>query len=864
MMNTQRQLDSIFFNDLDEFEDVLWKDSFLEPFSLKEELILTATISAECFYNDNNFGIYIAEVETAKKDKENLHVDNRCSRIKVKGVFQNPLTIGHTYYMKGSVDTYNDEKQLFVKQSFSNRPVTERGILAYLKTLRGLDKRANDIFRVFGMDSIDVLINNPQEVVNKVFGVGKLTVERCREQLESFEEHQIATITLLEWGLSEEEAIALVKNYGNDILFKIESNPYSLMKTTPKISFKNCDKIAFEFGFDMKKPERIEEGLIYSFETLFQMGHTCFPYMENEEIIKDGRGFLFHARNELSIKLNYKTMVKLFENKKTEYIVGERKYPIDLNKLGQSINTYDRSKYYKDKEDALYEIVEISVENIMNNIETLIDNNKLIVFKNNITTKTFFQYEKDIKNKVLSIERNKEKYPTNTISIITTILEQYLEEHSIVLETEQLDAVKEIVFNKGGFFVLNGSAGCGKTFLLKIVLDVLELLHRRLKTHCDMSVFAPTGKASKVVEEATGRDSMTVHRGLAYQQGEFNYNRFNELPSDYIILDESSMLDVELGSGLLLAINEESKVVFVGDIKQLPSVGPGAVLKDIINSNKVSVTTLLVPKRQTEESGIYDNANRVTRGEMIESSDNTKDFYLLNRNSDESILNGLTESISRMISKGKDFEEIQILTPQRGTLLGVDYLNYHLQKIFNPLKEGQIEVYKKSIEINGEKIKMTFRVGDKVIHIKNNYESILYSMLKKQLYPNSVGITNGEMGVIYSIEEVSEFKNNKVKTETRIIVKYGDEYVIYDGDFSQIELAYALTIHKSQGSGWDNILIPLSNSHNFMWDKNLLYTAITRGRKLVALLGSKYMGYQAIKSDKSQKRYTNLFSLLKE
>ena len=868
-MKKSEWLDSVFFGDLDEFSGSEWGDTFLQDFNLKEELSITATVSSECFYNDNKFGIYIAEVETAKRDKEKLKVHSHKRFITVKGVFETPLKTGLTYFMKGKVDVYNNEKQLFVQQSFSNRPTTGRGILAYLKTLKGLDKRAEDIFRVFGEDSINVLINNPKEVVKKVRGVGNITVERCKEQLLVFEESQIATVTLLDWGLREEDAIALVKNYGDEIIFKIESNPYCLMKTKPSINFKSCDKIAFELGFDMTRQERIEEGLIYSFETLFQMGHTCFPYLKNNEIIKDDGGFLSHAKKELAISLNYRTMVNLFENRKSEYIVGEKTYPIDLKELENSINKYNAARYYKDKDNSLYCIVDIDIEQILSNIETLINERRLVLYDDKITTMKHFSYENNIANKILSVDEYKEKYSQETIELLNIILDKYLIDNDIILEEEQDLAIREIIHYSGGFFVLNGAAGCGKTFILRIVLDVLDRFNEIIKTRFDIGVYAPTGKASKVVEEATGRESMTVHRGLSYQQGEFNYNEYNTLPVDYVILDESSMLDVELGNHLLLAIDKKSKVVFVGDIQQLPSVGPGSVLKDLILSKKVTITTLKVPKRQTEASGIYDNANRVIAGEMIETSEKTKDFYLLNRTSDESILVGLTETIDRLIKKGEILEETQVLTPQRGTLLGVDYLNYHLQKVFNPLKEGQIEVFKTTIEINGEKIKIHFRVGDKVIHIKNNYEKVLYKSFNGTLSMSSIGITNGETGVISDIEEVTRFEGNSLIKETRITVLYGKEYAIYtsgqkSSEFSEIELAYALTIHKSQGSGWNNILIPISNTHQFMWDKNLLYTAITRGRHLVALFGSKSMAYSAVKSDKSQNRYTNLLSLLNQ
>lgn len=855
--SAQSTLDDLFLDDLDEDTNIMFMDNFLDDFPLKEELVLTVKIDVECHYV-NNFGIYIGEVELAKKDKESLFVHQSKKRITLKGSFVKPLKIGYTYYVRGVVDDYKGETQLYVKQSFGNRPVSEKGMLSYLKTLNGINKKAEDIFKVFGMESIDALLTKPKEVVNKVNGVGIKTVEKCKHQLLEFEENQITIISLIELGLNEEEANGLVKLYGATVLDKIHISPYELMHCPIKISFKKCDKMAFELGFDMTKPERLRIGLLEVFSEISGLGHTCYPYQyDKDNIILDNNGFVYLANKFLSINLNHKTMIKLFEKKSTSYTVGERNYPIDLNKLGNCLKKYDALKYQK--EDALYPIVDVDYNTIIENINELLIEKQLIINKNNlITTKKYFKYESNIKDAIL-----KKAQGTLLPYEISDLLGEYLSRNNIELETAQIQAVKDITAYDGGFFILNGSAGCGKTFTLKIILDILEKVYSKPKKPYNVRIFAPTGKAAKVASLSTNRECITIHRGLEYQQGQFQYNKSNPLKCDCIVIDESSMLDVELSYCLLQAIQESTKIIFVGDVKQLPSVGPGSVLKDIIDSGQVVINTLTVPKRQKENSGIYDNATKIIEKNMIETS-KTNDFYVLNRTTDESILSGIVETIERLIKKDMNIEEIQVLTPQKTTKLGVEYLNYHLQNIFNPLKQSDLEVFKKTIEIEGQKYKMNFRIGDKVIHIRNNYEAIWYVMENERLTPTSrLGINNGETGVIQFIQERDAIVDGRFKTITEVIVKYDDEYIVYRDNFTELELAYALTIHKSQGSGWDNVIIPVTPKHSYMWDNNLLYTAVTRARQMVALLGSRATIYQAIQSDKSKRRNTNLPAFLK-
>ena len=371
--------------------------------------------------------------------------------------------------------------------------------------------------------------------------------------------------------------------------------------------------------------------------------------------------------------------------------------------------------------------------------------------------------------------------------------------------------------------VITGGPGTGKTTLVNGILSILEKKGRRIL------LAAPTGRAAKRLQEATGREAKTIHRLLEFspKTGAFQRNRGNPLDADLLILDECSMIDIVLAYDVLKAVSDPCQLVFVGDVDQIPSVGPGSVLADLIRSGRVEVVRLTEIFRQAERSLIVRNAHRVNQGEMpsLEDAGPEADFFFVPREEPEQVLAAIKTLVSERIPKrlGCDpLEDVQVLTPMHRGVLGAANLNAELQTLFNP--EGA------SIA-RGSRL---FRTGDKVMQIRNNYD---------------LDVFNGDIGRIETIEPV----------EREMRVRFDDRVVSYDtADLDELVLAYACSIHKAQGSEYPCVVIPLHTQHYVMLQRNLLYTAITRGRRLVVIVGSRRALAIAVKNARSDKRFTRL------
>jgi len=398
----------------------------------------------------------------------------------------------------------------------------------------------------------------------------------------------------------------------------------------------------------------------------------------------------------------------------------------------------------------------------------------------------------------------------------------------IDLAEMQKEALRKAVICK--VMVITGGPGTGKTTLVNSIIKILEIKGQQIV------LASPTGRAAKRLSEVTGREAKTIHRLLEFSPSEGGFKRNEEYPldADMVIIDEVSMVDILLMNHLLKAIPPTVTLLLVGDIDQLPSVGPGNVLKDIINSGLVETIRLTDIFRQAQESLIVVNAHRINRGEFLQletSPGQQNNFYFIKRQEPEEALNIIKELCkSRLPSAFQldPLEDIQVMTPMHRGIVGVANLNAELQNLLNPNQ--------KSVSRGGR----LFRVNDKVMQIKNNYEKETF---------------NGDIGRINSIDLEEQIL--KVKFEDRII-----DYSWSDLD--ELVLAYAISIHKSQGSEYPAVVIPILPQHYIMLQRNLLYTAITRAKKLVVLVGSKRAVAIAIKNNKVQFRYTNLSTKLNE
>ena len=413
-----------------------------------------------------------------------------------------------------------------------------------------------------------------------------------------------------------------------------------------------------------------------------------------------------------------------------------------------------------------------------------------------------------------------------------------IENQSIKLSEIQIDAIKSCF--EENISIITGGPGTGKTTIINTISKIF------IENGYNISLCAPTGRAAKRIEETTGIEAKTIHRMLGYipssydDIGHFEYNEDNPLDTDLIIIDEMSMVDVVLFEKLLRGIKDNTKLIIVGDVDQLPSVGAGNVLKDLINSNKIKFTKLIDIFRQSENSNIIVNAHKINNGKEPILNEKNSDFFFLNTDAPSITRNVVVDLISRRLPKAYDYDyskDIQILTQSRKGICGVFELNKLLQDILNPKTEASDEI------LVGNKL---FRVNDKVMQTKNNYN---LSFIDDEGEEN-FGVYNGDMGHIIFIDKSS----NKltVEMDDKRLIEYSLE------DLDNLELAYAITIHKSQGSEFKSVIIPMFDGYKLLQTRNLLYTAITRAKENIVIVGDKNVMNNMIRNNTINSRYSNL------
>lgn len=438
------------------------------------------------------------------------------------------------------------------------------------------------------------------------------------------------------------------------------------------------------------------------------------------------------------------------------------------------------------------------------------------------------------------------KYDVSEIEVGRRI--RKIEELSgLELDEMQRIAVKEAV--RSGLLVITGGPGTGKTTTINTIIKYFE------SEGLDICLAAPTGRAAKRMSETTGFEAKTIHRMLELSGGMeehagFERNEQNPLETDVIIIDEMSMVDISLMHSLLKAVIAGTRLILVGDVNQLPSVGPGCVLKDIIESHACNVVRLNRIFRQASKSDIIVNAHRINRGEKVVLDNKSRDFFFLKRYDANVIISICIQLVQQKLPKYVDAKpfDIQVLTPMRKGLLGVERLNNILQRYLNPPDKNKAE---------REHGQCVFRVGDKVMQTQNNYQAE-WEVRSRYGIPieKGLGVFNGDMGIVREINSFSE--TMAVEFEEGRIVEYPFKQL------DELELAYAITIHKSQGSEYPAVVIPLLSGPKMLMNRNLLYTAVTRARKCVALVGDENAFFRMAENVNEQKRYSGLCDRLEE
>lgn len=423
-------------------------------------------------------------------------------------------------------------------------------------------------------------------------------------------------------------------------------------------------------------------------------------------------------------------------------------------------------------------------------------------------------------------------------------------ETSSKLELDELQKQAVIEAMNCGLLVVTGGPGTGKTTTINTIIKIFE--HQGL----DILLAAPTGRAAKRMSEATGHEATTIHRLLEVSgapddnsANRFERNEENPLEADAVIIDEMSMVDMYLMNALLRAVAVGTRLILVGDSNQLPSVGPGNVLKDIIASKEFNVVMLTRIFRQAALSGIVVNAHKINDGEMVALDNSSKDFLFVNRNEANAVINAMITLVRDKLPKyvDVDFMEVQVLTPMRKGALGVSNLNKVLQEFLNPKSNTKRE------KIVGD---ITFREGDKVMQIKNNYQ-IAWEVRggRNVVIEQGAGIFNGDVGVI---------KNINLFMETVEVAFEDGKYVFYSfKQLDELELAYAITIHKSQGSEYPAVVMPLLSGPRMLMNRNLLYTGVTRAKKCVTIVGTSTAVGEMIENTNEVKRNSGLAYIIR-
>ena len=469
---------------------------------------------------------------------------------------------------------------------------------------------------------------------------------------------------------------------------------------------------------------------------------------------------------------------------------------------------------------------------------------KGIIHISNIDDQTLVYYtpfhvaENNVARKIVELSRAELKEIDIDIDEAIRTIEA---EEGIEFAQKQMEAIRESI--KNGIVVITGGPGTGKTTIINAIIKIFQ------DQGLTVSLAAPTGRAAKRMTETTGLEAKTIHRLLEYSfiEGEemaFGLNEESPLETDLLIIDEASMMDILLMNSLLKALVPGTRLILVGDVDQLPSVGPGNVLKDIIKSNVVKVVKLDQIFRQAQESMIVVNAHRINRGELPLLNERDRDFYFIRESNPKNIVNIIIDLCRERLPNyyGLDpFKDIQVLTPMKKGDVGINSLNKHLQDVLNPKGPGKRE---KAI---GDEV---FRTGDKVMQIRNNY-SIEWEIIRDGVvFEKGEGIFNGDLGVILDIDE-----------ENRILKVLFDDEKEVEYNFNQLDelkLSYATTVHKSQGSEFPVVIMPIYWGPPMLLTRNLLYTAITRAKELVVLVGEERYLRSMVSNNRITKRYSNL------
>lgn len=641
---------------------------------------------------------------------------------------------------------------------------------------------AKKIVKKFKMDTFRIIEEEPERLA-EIKGITNKKAQSIAVEFNEKQEMRHAMMFLSGYGINNNLAVKIYKEYGDHLYTIIQENPYRMTDDIAGVGFKIADEIAKKVGIGSNSDYRIVSGIFYTLMQALNEGHIYLP----KHIL---------CRN-------------------AAYILGVEEEAIEEQLLGMMIDK--KIVIVEEDETRIYGAAQYHME--VNTARMLCDLN--------------LHYDV-------------------SVSEIETMIAGIEQAEQITFAEKQKEAIEAIACHS--IVILTGGPGTGKTTTINGMIQYFE------KEGLDIRLAAPTGRAAKRMTEATGYEAMTIHR-LLELNGEaerdmnhgglpFERNAGNPLETDVIVIDEMSMVDLYLMNALLQAMVPGTRLVMVGDANQLPSIGAGNVLKDMIASKEFKVVELNQIFRQEEGSHIVRNAHLIHQGRVVELDNKSKDFFFLQRNSIQDVLGVLVYLVRDKLPGYVDAKpyDIQILTPMRKGELGVERLNQVMQQYLNPPEKEKKE---KEVSFG------VLREGDKVMQIKNNYQ--LEWEIRNQkgfTVDKGIGVFNGDIGIITEINDFTE-KITVVFDDSRE-VQYG--YAMLD----ELELAYAITIHKSQGSEYPAVVMPLLTGPRVLFHRNLLYTGVTRARNCLTIVGDRGTLFSMIQNVNEQRRYSTLAKRIEE
>ena len=731
------------------------------------------------------------------------------------------ITPGESLKLRGQWTTHRDHGRQFKAETCEQvLPATVEGIKKYLGSglIKGVGPvTAERIVKKFGLEALDVLDHHPERI-REVLGVGSKRAEWIAEAWSDQKVIKQVMLFLQSHGVTTGLAVKIFKQYGDAAIDVVQRNPYQLAADIFGIGFKTADKIARDLGLPPDAPSRVAAGVTYTLSQSTDQGHVFLP----QSMLVREASTLLEVKPE-QVTATFDAL------EQADQIKREVIYPL-IGSLPA-----ERGRRPEPSADDLLAARAPAAEYPLvgerppaqNSMPPEARGIRALKEEPAIYLTPFYHGEVGVARRLTAlidspVSRLRELANADWPGLLND-LDAVAGRHATArLSDTQREAVRTALIPAGKVTVLTGGPGTGKTTTVHAIITLLERFGKKY------ALASPTGRAAKRLSEASGRPAKTIHRLLEFAPAEgFKRNEHTPLDIDMLIVDEASMIDLLLMNHLLKAVPPGAHVLLVGDVDQLPSVGAGDVLRDLIGSGRTAVVRLNVIFRQAQESLIVTNAHRINKGQMPITPKDGRDFFLFAKDDADQAAAMVVELVTKRIPDkfGLDPWDIHVLAPMYRGAAGVSALNANLQLALNPPSPKKTEQ-----RLGGT----LFRVGDRVMQTRNNYDKDVY---------------NGDMGRVTGID---------LENQT-LSVKIDDRLVVYDWpEADELVPAYAVSVHKAQGSEYPAVVMTLLPQHYLMLQRNLLYTAITRAKRLCVIVGSRRALAMAVKNNQVAERYSGL------